>query len=57
MPPDDIWLRDSDIVLVPKMPVQRLSELIDLYFTRTAYSVFKFQGYDVLFNDASVISN
>ncbi len=57
MPPDDIWLRDSDIVLVPKMPVQRLSELIDLYFTRTAYSVFKFQGYDVLFNGTSVIGN
>lgn len=39
-PSDEIWLRDSDIVLVPPKPIQRLSEAVDLYFTRTLYSLF-----------------
>jgi polysaccharide export outer membrane protein len=55
IPCDEIWLRDSDIVLVPKMSIQRLSELVDLYFTRTIYSVFRFQGIDFQFDNSSVI--
>ena len=39
-PSDEIWLRDSDIVLVPPKPIQRLSEAIDLYFTQSLYSLF-----------------
>lgn len=38
-PSDEIWLRDSDIVLVPPKPIQRLSEAVDLYLTRTLYSI------------------
>ena len=34
VPSDEIWLRDSDIVLVPKTPLQRTDELIDMVFTR-----------------------
>ena len=50
-PSDEIWLRDSDIVLVPKRPIQRLSEAVDLYLTRTLYSavpqqvVFDFEDF------------
>lgn len=40
IPSDEIWLRDSDIVLIPKTPVRRLADAIELYFTRTLYGVF-----------------
>lgn len=43
-PSDEIWLRDSDIVLVPKTPILRASEAVDLYMTRTLYSIFPQQG-------------
>ena len=39
-PSDEIWLRDGDIVLVPKKPIQRLSEAVDLYLTQTLYSIY-----------------
>lgn len=38
-PPDEIWLRDFDIVLVPKHPVLRVTDIIDLVFTRGLYGV------------------
>lgn len=50
MPADDIWLRHGDIVLVPKAPVQRISELVDLYFTRTLYAALPQQGVGTLFD-------
>ena len=40
MPSDEIWLRDSDIILVPKMPITRIADAIELYFTRTLYALF-----------------
>ena len=43
-PADEIWLRDSDIVLVPKKPIQRLSEAVNQYLTTTLYSIFPQQG-------------
>ena len=39
VPADDIWLNDSDIVLVPKTPIQQVDEVIDQYITRGAYSL------------------
>lgn len=42
-PSDEIWLRDSDIVIVPKQPIQRLADAVDLYFTRTLYAAFPTQ--------------
>ena len=38
-PSDDIWLRDSDIVLLPKRPIIRISEAVDQYLTQTVYSI------------------
>ncbi len=39
-PPGEIWLSDSDVVLVPKQPILVADELIDLVFTRGIYGVF-----------------
>jgi polysaccharide export outer membrane protein len=43
MPSDEIWLRHDDIVIVPKKPVQRLSEAVNQYFTQTLYGLFPAQ--------------
>ena len=39
VPADDIWLNDSDIVLVTKTPIQQVDEVIEQVFTRGLYSV------------------
>jgi polysaccharide export outer membrane protein len=39
VPADNIWLNDSDIVLVPKTPIQQVDEVIEQYITRGAYSL------------------
>jgi polysaccharide export outer membrane protein len=39
VPADDIWLNDSDIVLVPKTPIQQTDEVIEQYVTRGLYSL------------------
>jgi polysaccharide export outer membrane protein len=38
-PADDIWLNDSDIVLIPKTPIQQADEFIEQVFTRGLYGV------------------
>jgi polysaccharide export outer membrane protein len=38
-PADDIWLNDSDVVLITKSPIQQADEFIDQVFTRGLYSV------------------
>ena len=38
-PADEIWLRDSDIVVVPKHPILVADEFIELVFTRGIYGV------------------
>jgi polysaccharide export outer membrane protein len=43
-PSDEIWLRDSDIVLIPAKPIQRLSDAVNLYMTTTLYAIFPQQG-------------
>lgn len=40
VPSDEIWLRDSDIILIPKTPILRLADAVELYFTRTLYGIF-----------------
>lgn len=46
-PADEIWLRDSDLVVVPKTPVLLAADFIDLVFTRGIYGVVPFQGVSV----------
>ncbi|MEX2091776.1 MAG: polysaccharide biosynthesis/export family protein [Pirellulales bacterium] len=39
VPADDIWLNDSDILLVTKTPIQQVDEVIEQFFTRGLYGV------------------
>jgi polysaccharide export outer membrane protein len=48
---DDIWLRDSDIVIVPKCPLQVLDDYIQLLFTKGIYGVVPFSTSFGLFRD------
>ncbi|MFK7767604.1 MAG: polysaccharide biosynthesis/export family protein [Mariniblastus sp.] len=54
-PSDEIWLRDSDIVLIPKKPIQRLSEAVNLYLSNTLYSIFPQQGVAFNFDDFTAL--
>ena len=50
-PSDEIWLRDSDIVLVPRKPITRFSDAVNLYLANTLYSIFPQQGVAFNFDD------
>jgi len=39
-PPGEIWLDDSDVVIVPKSPILVTTDFIELVFTRGIYGVF-----------------
>jgi polysaccharide export outer membrane protein len=54
-PSDNIWLRDNDVVVIPKSPILRLDEFIDLVFTRGIYGVVPFSGVAVNFQKLSSI--
>jgi len=48
-PADEIWLRDSDIVLLPKSDLLLSTDFIELMFTRGIYGVMPFQGISINF--------
>jgi polysaccharide export outer membrane protein len=39
-PPGEIWLDDSDVLIVPKSPILVADDFINLVFTRGIYGVF-----------------
>ena len=41
-PSDEIWLRDADIVLVPKSPLREFDDALEIVFTRGFYAIFPF---------------
>jgi polysaccharide export outer membrane protein len=41
-PSDEVWLADSDVVVVPKSPILVLDDFINLVFTRGIYGVVPF---------------
>jgi len=43
-PPAEIWLSDSDVIVVPKQPILVADEFIELVFTRGIYGVFPMQA-------------
>ena len=45
-PSDEIWLRDNDIVVVPKSPILVIDDAINLLFTRGLYGVIPI-GYNI----------
>ncbi len=54
---DDIWLRDSDIVIVPKQAIQVCDDWIELVFTRGIYGIIPFGGVSIaLFKDFSSLA-
>ena len=58
VPADEIWLNDSDIVVVPKMPIQVANEFIEQFFSRGLYGVFpQFAFGDFTFSSFGSISN
>jgi polysaccharide export outer membrane protein len=54
-PSDEIWLNDSDIVIVPKAPILVVDEFIDLVFTRGIYGVLPMQGVSLNFSKLSTL--
>jgi len=52
-PSDELWIRDADIVIVPKSPVLWADEFIELVFTRGIYGVVPFQGVNISVNRLS----
>jgi polysaccharide export outer membrane protein len=54
-PADDIWIRDSDIIIVPKSPILLLDNFINLVFTQGIYGVVPFQGMSINFAKRSTI--
>jgi polysaccharide export outer membrane protein len=48
-PADELWLRDSDIVLVPKSAILLADDFIELVFTRGIYGAMPFQGISINF--------
>lgn len=54
-PADEIWLRDSDIVVVPKMPIKIADDLIELVFTKGIYGVIPFQGISINLGNGSTL--
>jgi polysaccharide export outer membrane protein len=52
-PCDEIWLRDSDLVVVPKSPILLADEFIELVFTRGIYGVVPFQGVSISISQLS----
>jgi len=39
-PADEIWISDSDVIVVPKTPIQATDEVIEQVFTRGLYGMF-----------------
>jgi polysaccharide export outer membrane protein len=57
-PADEIWINDSDIVIVPKTTIHVANEFINQFFTNGLYSVFpQFAFGNFSFNNFRSISN
>lgn len=58
VPADEIWLNDSDIVVIPKTPIQATDEVISTYFTNGLYALFpQFANGQFNFQNFSSLSN
>ena len=51
LPSDEIWLRDGDLIIVPKTPIQRFDDFVQQVFVQGVYGVLPFAqvgaGFDV----------
>ena len=55
-PADEIWMRDSDVVIVPKSAILLTTDFIELVFTRGVYGVLPF-NVSYSYSGNSVIGN
>ena len=53
-PPGEIWLSDSDVVIVPKNPILRAADFVELAFTRGIYGVFPLD-FSIFFSGLSAL--
>jgi polysaccharide biosynthesis/export protein len=57
-PADNIWLRDSDTIIVPPMPIKQFDNFVKLVFTDGVYGIFPFTGISITrFQGGSVNAN
>ncbi|MEX2186697.1 MAG: polysaccharide biosynthesis/export family protein [Pirellulales bacterium] len=54
-PAGELWVNDSDIVVVPKQKILEVDEWIELIFTRGIYGVVPLQGISINFSKLSSI--
>jgi polysaccharide export outer membrane protein len=54
-PANDVWLRDNDLVVVPKTRILCATDVINLYFTRGVYAAFPI-NYVYSFNTGSSVT-
>jgi polysaccharide export outer membrane protein len=54
-PMNDVWLRDNDLVIVPKTKILCATDVINLYFTRGVYAAFPI-SYVYSFNTGSSVT-
>lgn len=58
VPADEIWLNDSDIIVIPKSPITVVDEFVNQFFTNGLYSAFpQFAFGNFNFNNFRSISN
>ena len=43
-PDGEIWISDSDLIIVPKSKILRANNIIELVFTKGLYGIFPFSG-------------
>lgn len=55
LPYEDVWLHDGDIVIVPRLRIERFAELTQLYFTRSLYRIIPNQGFTLAFTSDATI--
>ena len=49
-PADEIWLRDSDLIIVPPTPITRFDNFVSQVFTQGIYGIFPFAQVGTGFN-------
>lgn len=55
IPSDELWVRDSDVIVVPKSPVQVADDIINLVFTQGIYRVLPNPSISVSFFRNSIL--
>ncbi|GIW92067.1 MAG: hypothetical protein KatS3mg110_0108 [Pirellulaceae bacterium] len=55
IPSDELWVRDSDVIVVPKSPVQVADDIINLVFTQGIYRILPNPSLSVTFFRNSIL--